>query len=357
MNTTNYMFADSEDLIALMPACELKLLLEGSGYDMKDVPHLLARAGASPTLFSDVGGLVEPELVWRLFAVVGYELNDECLGFFSQPVPSGSTELMVARAIHEPTIGRAIAAFAKAGRILWPDMDLKFKSRQGELHFSLNCRNLKALPDAAQIFLEIACIPFFCIFQWLASAEIRPIRVHIAHSRPENAIHLLAALNCPVLFDGEGVEIIFPDSIADLPTRQRNLRHWRGGIVDVLVNAQQTHKQSFASQELQTLVKRAMRRGVKSQSEIASSVAMSVATLRRRLIMEKTSFRELNDQAFRETVSTLIAKGDSIETITAKMGYADARSFRRAFQRVFNVSPSELRKSIQANQAKLSPFN
>ena len=259
--------------------------------------------------------------------------------------------------MQEPTLGRAMSAFVKAGKILWPDMGLQFKSLRGELHFSLTCRNLKALPDAAQIFLEIACIPFFCIFQWLTDEEIQATRVHIAHSRPENAVHLLAALNCPVLFEGEGVEIIFPDSIADYPTGKRSLRDWGQGILEVLIETQQKHNQSFASQELQSLVRNALHRGIRSQSAIASSVAMSVATLRRRLMMEKTSFREISDQVFSETVIKLIARGDSIETITAKAGYADARSFRRAFQRVFDVSPSDLRRSIKVDQAKLSPVD
>lgn len=357
MNMASIEFKDNRDLMALMPASELKVLIDESGYDQKNVPRLLARAGAPATLFSDSGEYLNSEFVWRLLSIVGYDLDDECLGFFNRPVRSGSTELMIARAMQEPTMGRAMAAFAKAGKILWPDMGLQFRRRNGELHFSLTCKNLHALPDAAQIFLEIACIPFFCIFQWLTDEEIHATRVHIAHSRPDNAVHLLAALNCPVLFDGEGVEIIFPESIADLPTAKRVLSQWGRGILEVLIEAQQKHNQSFASQKLQTLVRGALHRGIRSQSAIANSVAMSVATLRRRLMMEKTSFRELSDQVFRETVVALIARGDSIETITAKAGYADARSFRRAFQRVFDVSPSDLRKSIKGEQAKLSPVD
>ncbi len=357
MNMASYEFDDSKDLMALMPASELKVLIEESAYDSRDVPQLLARAGASPTLFSEPGEYVNSEFVWRLLSMVGYDLNDECLGFFAQPVRSGSTELMVARAMQEPNMGQAMAAFAQAGKILWPDMGLQFKRRNGELHFSLKCKNLKALPDSAQLFLEIACIPFFCIFQWLTDEEIRATRVHIAHSRPENAVHLLAALNCPVLFDGEGVEIIFDDSIADLPLAKKDLRLWGGGILEVLIETQQRHSHCFTSQKLQSLVRSALHRGIRSQSAIASSAAMSVATLRRRLMMEKTSFRELSDQVFRETVIKLITRGDSIETITAKAGYADARSFRRAFQRVFDVSPSELRKTIKSEQAKLSPVD
>jgi AraC-like DNA-binding protein len=79
--------------------------------------------------------------------------------------------------------------------------------------------------------------------------------------------------------------------------------------------------------------------------------------MRRRLKLEKASFRELSDQVFRELANTLVSGGDSVDIIAEKMGYADARSFRRNFQRVFGLSPSELRKRIQADQSQLSPFN
>ena len=345
--------ADTKDLIALMAASDLRVVIEQSDYDMKDLPELLSRTGASERLFSEAGEFLDPALVWRLLIAVGYNLNDECLGLFEHRVPAGSIELMVTRAMQEPTMGRAISAFADAGKILWPDVKMQFKSRRGELHFSINSSNLRGLPDAAQIFLEISCIPFFCIFQWLAASSISVDRIRIAHGRPENAVHLLAALNCPVQFDGEGVNIVFAGGVADIPTRTRKLREWRTGIYDVLLALLQVRTRSFTSQELQTSVRKALSSGIRPQSAIASSLGMSVATLRRKLMMERTSFRELSDQVFQESVSTLITSGDSVETISSKMGYADARSFRRAFQRVFDMNPSELRKSVQAKQGRL----
>ena len=85
-----------------------------------------------------------------------------------------------------------------------------------------------------------------------------------------------------------------------------------------------------------------------SQESIADSAGISVATLRRNLALERTSFRELRDHVFRESVSTSIASGEPIEAVAERMHYADARSFRRAFQRVFGVNPSAFRKDFRS---------
>jgi AraC-like DNA-binding protein len=338
------MLAENKELIALMPASDLLLLIEHSDFDVNDFSQLLARVGAPSNLLSEKGGYLDPALVWHLLSSIGYELNDECLGLLSHRVAVGSFELMIARAMQEPTFGEALAAFADAANILWPDVDVQLKRRLDEFHFSMSCDNPKLSLDAIQIFLELVCVTFFCIFQWLADAELPVARIRIAGSRPSNAIQLLAALNCPVQFEGKGVDVVFNSSVATLETTKRSFANCLEETFEILLNILQVRKQSFTSIELQASVRKALSSGITSQSAIAASVTMSVATLRRRLAMEGVSFRELSDQVFRESASTLIAKGDSIEVIAAKMGYAEARSFRRAFQRVFDASPSEIRK-------------
>lgn len=338
------MLTETKELIALIPASDLLTLIEYSDYDVNDIPALLARVGAPSTLFSEVGGFLDPALVWHILSSIGYELNDESLGLMSHRVPIGCFDLMISRAMQEPTLGGAISAFADAANILWPDVDVRLTRRLGELHFSMSCGNPKIPREAIQIYLEVECVTLFCIFQWLAEAELPVTRIRIAGTRPSNAIQLLAALNCPVQFEGKGVDVVFSNSIANLKTTTRNVNDWFEETFQILLNILQVRKESFTSMELQASVKKALSSGIRQQSLIAASVAMSVATLRRRLAMEGVSFRELSDQVFRESASTLIARGDSVEVIAAKMGYAEARSFRRAFQRVFNANPSDVRK-------------
>ena len=146
-------------------------------------------------------------------------------------------------------------------------------------------------------------------------------------------------------FEGKGVDIVFPRSVESLVIPKRSLAGWQHEIYQIFLDILEQRKKIFSRSPLQSYVIKALRCGLRSQQLVAASAGISVATLRRNLAMERTSFSEISDHVFRETVSLLIAYGESVETIAAQMGYADARSFRRAFQRVFGVNPSTFRNN------------
>lgn len=341
------MIAQNNDLIALMPKSDLLTLIGQSSYDMDHVPELLDRAAALSPLVSNSDAYVDSGMVWHLLVSIGNEVDDEFLGLSTHRVPQGSTELMVARAMQEATLGEAMRAFANALNILWPDVHAEIKIRLDELHFTLTCKG--DYVEARQIFLEIACIPFYCVFEWLADSRFPVLRVRTDSHRPSGAVHQLAILDCGVQFEGKGVDIVLPRSVESLPVAKRSLAGWQPDIYQIFLDILENRKKTFSTSSLQSYVVKALRIGIRSQQLVAASAGISVATLRRNLAMERTSFSEISDHVFRETVSMLIAYGEPVEAIAAKMGYADARSFRRAFQRVFGVNPSSFRKDPLSN--------
>lgn len=336
------MDAEGKDLIALMSMRDLETLIASSSCSKERFAGLLEKA--APPSFSDGGDYVDPRVVWHLLTAVGYGVDDEFMGLGSRPVPPGSSELMVARAMQEATLGDAIRVFAEAANILWPDVHVEARYRLDELHFCMSSKG--EYREAEQIFLELACVPFFCIFQWLAGTELPVLRFRTASNRPSGAVHLLAVLDCSVQFDGEGVGIVMPKRVAELATVKRSLADWRSDIYQIFQNILKKRRYSFSASRLQSYVKSALRSGVRSQELIAASAGISVATMRRNLARERTSFRELHDFVFIETAGSLISIGEPVEEIADRMGYADARSFRRAFQRIFGVNPSAYRAQL-----------
>ncbi len=324
---------------------DLEALIARSSCTKERLPDLLKQAAAPGT--TDRDGFIEPSLVWYILSAVGNGVGDEFIGLGSQRVPLGSTELMVARAMQETTLGDAIRSFARAMSILWPDLQIEAKYRLDELHFCMSSKN--EYDAATQIFLELASVPFFCIFQWLVDTELPVLRFRTASGRPSGAIHLLAMLDCGVQFDGEGVDIIMPRHISDLIVVRRNVMDWRADIYRMFQDIREKRKASFTGSHLQVYVKHALRSGIRNQQLIADSAGISVATLRRNLAKERITFRELHDVAFRENVAPLLSLGVSTEQLADRMGYADARSFRRAFNRVFGVNPSTFKVQLRSS--------
>jgi AraC-like DNA-binding protein len=338
--------AETDKPIAQISMEDLRALMAKSSYCVDNIPDLLERSGAPSTSFSSSDDYVDSGVVWTLLSSIGQQVGDELLGLSTHPVAPGSTELMVARAMQEPTLGEAISAFAAAANILWPDVHSEVKYRLGEMHYCMTFKSGSL--DARQIFLELACIPFYCTFQWLADTKFPVIRFRTANCRPSGVIHHLAAPGCGVQFGGKGVDIVLPRSVAGLATAKRSLADWRSGIYQIFLNMLERRRTGLSTSRLQSYVANALRSGITSQDAIAASAGISVATLRRNLALERTSFRELRNHVFRESVSSLLAFGEPVEVIAAQTGYADPRSFRRTFQRVFGVNPSTFRKNMFA---------
>lgn len=83
-----------------------------------------------------------------------------------------------------------------------------------------------------------------------------------------------------------------------------------------------------------------------SLENVASALALSGRTLRRKLDQEKTSFRALLEEERKQMAFQLLTNSDvKIDDLAAHLGYTDTRSFTRAFQRWSDISPSEYRKS------------
>lgn len=119
---------------------------------------------------------------------------------------------------------------------------------------------------------------------------------------------------------------------------------------------------SLVEQQLRELIERRRRAGpvagrvraalltrpkeMSDMQRIASELGMDERTLRRRLVHERTSFRELAHEV-RETLATelLTEGGLTIQETAERLGYHDAGSFSRAYKRWTGVRPGDARRA------------
>jgi AraC-like DNA-binding protein len=86
--------------------------------------------------------------------------------------------------------------------------------------------------------------------------------------------------------------------------------------------------------------------GSLSMRAAARRVAMSVATLRRRLQEEGTTFSSIADELRREMAERHLEQDDlTLSEIAARLAFSDVGSFGRAFKRWQGVSPRKFRAS------------
>ncbi len=91
---------------------------------------------------------------------------------------------------------------------------------------------------------------------------------------------------------------------------------------------------------MRTLVEDHFHQGIYEQHEIAAELNISVATLRRRLAEESVSFRDLREDMLNKQAQLLLREGRSVSEVAEQLGFAEFRSFVRAFKNWNGVTPT-----------------
>lgn len=94
-----------------------------------------------------------------------------------------------------------------------------------------------------------------------------------------------------------------------------------------------------------------LKEGYLQQSHVAKKLGISVATLRRRLQDEQSSYRELAEMVRMQEARYLLEKGHSVASVTDHLDYSDIRSFNRAFKRWKGLTPAAYAQKYQHIEA------
>jgi AraC-like DNA-binding protein len=81
--------------------------------------------------------------------------------------------------------------------------------------------------------------------------------------------------------------------------------------------------------------------------QVAGALQLSVRTLRRRLREDGSSFRALCERVRLQTALRLLQEGTTVAAAAERLGFSDARAFRRAFKRRLGAAPSKMRQAIE----------
>jgi AraC-like DNA-binding protein len=89
--------------------------------------------------------------------------------------------------------------------------------------------------------------------------------------------------------------------------------------------------------------------GARSLDEVATALALSPRTLKRKLATHGVTYSDLLDEQRLEAALLLLrAEGGSIDDVAERLGYSDTANFGRAFRRWTGISPAAYRRGDAA---------
>lgn len=201
-----------------------------------------------------------------------------------------------------------------------------------------------------EVLFDLFLVKLVRIGQSLTENRLRPADVELWFDYPQPAHHAAFRHRLPPMrFEMGTNELRFPAALLDR----------RPGTADP-TNARLVEEQCRAEEarlglpvdvtaqvraELQNRVDR-----YPALSEVAAALHTSSRTLKRRLHDHGTSFQVLLDDTRRaEAIELLTTTSQSVDQVARRLGYADARSFRRAFHVWTGTTPGAFRDAHRAH--------
>jgi AraC-like DNA-binding protein len=174
-----------------------------------------------------------------------------------------------------------------------------------------------------------------------------PLAVELRHRRSGQASNHRDLLGCPVLFGRERDAVLLARRALDVVPRRASAGLWRFlcALADQRVAGVRTRT---TRQRVEGALFDALEGDrLPSALSVARSLGMSERTLRRRLVAERVSFRELLDQARRGRAAELLDSEATLTEVALAAGFADVSALGHAWRRWFGVTPSSVRRAAR----------
>lgn len=153
----------------------------------------------------------------------------------------------------------------------------------------------------------------------------------------EDSVLHAAFYHLPVKFSSSCYQLHYRITLAEQPLQ------WQAPLtLGNVYNQLQFHlgKNSKGS-NLVSKVKNLLQQGTTSQELVASELGCSVATLRRKLADNNSSFRVCREQVLNREAKVLLLQRHTLEEVAQRLRFCDARSFNRAFKTWNGITPRD----------------
>ena len=302
---------------------------------------MLARAGINPAIIWLTTHRIHTDQVARLFRSVQQELDDEFMGFTGKPVKYGIFELFCEISIHCVTLGDLLEKMINFYSLITDSIEIDLSVDQGNVaKLGFNFKHPELDPDdfLAQYLLVI----WHRFPSWYIEETIRLKGASFSHQVPSYIDELKIMFPGTLSFGKMSNSISF-----DAKYLEKSLVRTHKEIKEFLVHHPANIMTIPGGQStLESRIEREIIDGDSSKlyfpkvSILAEKLSMSSLMLYRKLKYEGTSYQKIKDDMRRElAINKLVTEKLSVEEVSELVGFAEPRSFTRAFKQWTGFTP------------------
>lgn len=340
MSTSDHhFFVEAADILKLLsPSIKQGMSIKRLFEDLSLDESLLADS-AKPIGLSDC---------WRIMMANQNAVQEESHLMSSRPLKKGTTRLVFSNLQHCETVGDALASIAETYNVIHGG-DYNFVRKHGRfLTYQVDDSQFSYTGPPEDFAIEFALIRIHCALSILAGEPLNLLRVATKRRKLPQYNHHLNLFDCKCVTGQPVFELTYDANQLTQPLIHRHEIDVAGNVYDQflqLLSSHQAAEDEFIPRVTAAIKDCSFHSQLPEQSEVASRLNMSVATLRRKLSAAQSSFRTLTDKIVGEYALHLLEDGLTTREIADRVGYSDERSFKRAFRRWHGVTPTAFIRS------------
>lgn len=307
---------------------------------------LLREAGIDPQLLGEGAPRVDTHQFIRLLRGVTQALGDEFFGLTEHRAKEGTSAMLVDLMLGCSTLGAALEQASNFFRILTDDVLLDCTQRDDDIQLRFRLVRPEFDPNG---FLPDYWLVYLHRFLSWSTGQLIPVK-QVMSSAPEyDTDRLLSFVRQDWQAGMPATSLVISRKYWTLPIVRTRSEWWdhRRRLVEEGILGWPEGDSQYSNQVKSLLLKALVQRQAMPRlQDIASTLCMSVQTLHRHLQHEGNGYQRILDDLRRDYAIELLAKQHlSIAAAAECLGFAEARSFSRAFKQWTGLPPSAVRRS------------
>lgn len=304
----------------------------------------LSKVGIDPASLAADEGRVPASQYARLWRLLARRGDDEFFGMDPRPLKSGSLAFLCRSAMAQPTLASAL----DTGLTF---LSLMLEKLPAQLVHQQSLAEIVLLEDDAEPRRAFTYFTYWMIVHgvacWLAGRRIPILAIELRCAEPDFTDDYRVMFSENLRFERPRTRMIFSADCLDLPIK-RSAEELKRFLAQAPANILVKYRDpdSLASRIKQDLRQVPAEHWPETEA-LAQQLCMSASTLRRRLAEEGQTYQGLKDSVRKELAITWLAEPSiSFVEIAARLGFADASSFYKAFRKWSGSNPGHYRTLI-----------
>lgn len=308
-----------------------------------DTTSLLQSIGLTPESLLVPGGRIPATRYAEFWRAIARAIDDEFFGMNSRQMKAGSFAFISRAALGCHDLRAAINQVLEFFTITFDNMRAHLHEEDGLA--------VVTIEDSARPCRAFTYFTFWLIVHglscWLIGRRIQIVAIDLRCAEPPYCDDYQTLFTEELRFLQPEGRLIFDSKFLDQPVRRtaEELKVFLyGAPSNILVKYR--NASSFSAEIKQHL--RSRLPASPDLEEVANQFKVSQSTLRRRLEAEDTTFQEIKNSIRRDiAIQRLCSTGESVTAIADLIGFADTRSFFRAFKKWTGLNPGEYRNRVK----------